>query len=148
MTAENQQNKDPLDKVRAALKKMQAQNDKLQAKSHFPNDPEKLQRVKADIQKAYELLVVPEEKLQSLPDAITTHYRASLKKVTQDKDSLLRATTCQKANLPLRQFKGRSKMTLGFLKVMKIECDTPYFNTLTHHTFAGPTPPHDGKTSG
>lgn len=138
MTKKPSFSQEELEKINPLIKLMRERNEKMKARNSVPNDPKQLAQAQHDIKQAYDLLTVKDEVLESVHPSLAKRYLASLDKVKKDRDTLLEADTCQKANQPLKQFKGKSKMTLGFLKIFNADVDHSLFEKLTNHSFSRP----------
>lgn len=123
-----------LEKFNPALKKMREHQEKAKKASRSREDPEKLKDVQQDICKAYDLLVVSDDVLEGASPPLASRYLASLEKLKGDREALMAASTCQKAALPLKQFQGKSQMTLGLLDVLEASIDHALFKKLVDHS--------------
>lgn len=125
-----------LEKINPLIKTMRERNEKMKTRDSIPDDPEQLVQVQHDINQAYDLLTVKDEILGNVHPGLAKRYLASLDKVKKERDDVLGAKTCQKAHQSLKQFKGKSKMTLGFLKIFNVDIDHSLFEKLTNHNFS------------
>ncbi len=130
--------REKLETLNPLLKKMRERSEKAKEALKDHEDPKKLRKAQEDVQKAYDLLVLPKEAFQSAHPSIAVRYLTSLEKLKGDRDSFCAAETCRKAASPLKQFQGKSKMTLGLLKALSAEIDTDLFHQLTNYNFSKP----------